>query len=96
MEVVDDFEAFWQHYPRRIGKAYARKAWDKAKNRPPLVEILAAIDRAKRSFQWQRNGGQFIPHPSTWLNQGRWADEHDGGAPDYSDLTEAFVKGGGQ
>lgn len=23
----------------------------------------------------KREGGAYIPHPATWLNQGRWADE---------------------
>ena len=27
------------------------------------------------SAQWQRDNGQYIPHPATWLNQGRWDDE---------------------
>ena len=25
--------------------------------------------------QWNRDNGQFIPHPATWLNQRRWEDE---------------------
>jgi hypothetical protein len=29
----------------------------------------------RQSAQWQRDDGQFIPHPSTWLNGRRWEDE---------------------
>ena len=25
--------------------------------------------------QWKKDGGQFIPHPATWLNQEGWDDE---------------------
>jgi len=25
--------------------------------------------------QWTKDGGQFIPHPATWLRQERWTDE---------------------
>lgn len=70
------FEEFWQHYPRKIGKKSARRAWDKAKvSRELHGRILTAIERDKRSEQWQRDGGQYIPYPATWLNQGRWDDE---------------------
>ena len=24
---------------------------------------------------WQRDKGQYIPNPSTWLNQQRWLDD---------------------
>jgi hypothetical protein len=45
---------------------------------PPdaLVEhILLAIERQKTWDQWTKDSGQFIPHPATWLSQGRWDDE---------------------
>ena len=67
------FDVFWQAYPRKTGKAAARKAFDKAK--PPLDDVLKAIEAQKHSAQWQRDNGQYIPYPATWLNQGRWEDE---------------------
>lgn len=67
------FDVFWQAYPRKTGKAAARKAFDKAK--PPLDVVLKAIEAQKHSAQWQRDNGQYIPYPATWLNQGRWEDE---------------------
>lgn len=76
--VVDDaFEQFWKAYPssRRVGKKAALRAWQKAKDKPPLADILASIALQAKSEQWKKDGGQFIPHPATWLNQGRWADE---------------------
>ena len=38
--------------------------------------LLDAVEAQKRSPQWTRDGGQFIPYPATWLNQRRWEDEH--------------------
>lgn len=67
------FDVFWQAYPRKTGKAAARKAFDKA--RPPLDVVLKAIEAQNHSAQWQRDNGQYIPYPATWLNQGRWEDE---------------------
>ncbi len=70
------FSAFWAIYPKKIGKGAALKAWKKIKPANGLTErITAAVQLALHSEQWQRDGGQFIPNPSTWLNQGRWDDE---------------------
>lgn len=73
------FGEFWAAYPRKIGKDAARKAF--AKRKPDadlLAEMVSAIHVQARSEQWCKDGGQFIPHPSTWLNQGRWDDEVTG------------------
>ena len=37
--------------------------------------MIAAIAEQEKSEQWQKEGGQFVPNPATWLNQGRWDDE---------------------
>lgn len=72
----DGFESFWKEYPRKIGKGAAEKAWKKIKPSKETVEaILTAVSVQKKSDQWQKDGGQFIPHPATWLNQKRWEDE---------------------
>lgn len=72
----DKFDQFWAAYPRKTGKDAARKAFARRKvNDSLLQQMLDAIEAQKRSEQWQKNGGQFIPHPVTWINQGRWEDE---------------------
>jgi len=72
----DGFDQFWSAYPRHVGKAEAKKQFDKLK---PDVELLGkmldAIERQKASSQWQRDDGQYIPYPATWLNKKRWEDE---------------------
>ena len=42
---------------------------------PTVDSVIEAVERQKRSDQWTRDNGQYIPHPATWLNQGRWEDE---------------------
>ena len=37
--------------------------------------MLNAIKIQKQSEQCQKDNGQFIPNPATWLNQKRWEDE---------------------
>ena len=69
------FVQFWRAYPRKVAKPVAMKAFAKAlQGGTSLVTILAALDRHKRSPQWIKDNGQFIPHPATWLNQERWND----------------------
>ena len=69
----DAFERFWSVYPRKVGKQSAKRAFEKVK--VPLETLVTAIERQKCSDQWTRDNGQYIPHPTTWLNQGRWDDE---------------------
>jgi DNA replication protein DnaC len=33
------------------------------------------LEKQKVSTEWLKDGGQFIPHPATWLNGRRWEDE---------------------
>ena len=70
-----DFKTFWNAYPKKVGKKAAIRAWDNARDKPDVAAILAAIAHQRASPQWQRDGGQYIPNPATWLNQGRWDDQ---------------------
>ncbi|MBR7010022.1 MAG: hypothetical protein IKI02_03805 [Oscillospiraceae bacterium] len=78
---AEDFERFWQVYPRKVGKQAARKAFDRVG--VPVERLLAALERQRADPQWRRENGRYIPHPVTWLNQGRWEDE--GSAPTPQD-----------
>ena len=70
------FLAFWNAYPKKVGKQSAEKAYKKiSQSEEQLNIILKAIEKQKRSIQWNKEDGQFIPNPTTWLNQGRWEDE---------------------
>ena len=67
------FETFWSAYPRKEGKQKARAAFEKVT--VPLDVLLTAIESQKRSAQWCKDGGQYIPHAATWLNGKRWEDQ---------------------
>jgi len=69
------FQEFWNAYPRKVGKGAARKAWEKKKSKPSIKVVLKAIEAQKKSDQWKKENGQYIPHPATWINQDRWEDE---------------------
>jgi hypothetical protein len=71
---ADNFDAFWQLYPRRVCKLAAERAW--ARITPTeRIEALRAI-RAHVD-QWLREGREYvhIPHAATWINGKRWLDE---------------------
>jgi hypothetical protein len=79
---VDGFEAFWNAYPRKVAKQAALKAWTRLQPDGSLkAEVQKALARAKRTRQWTRDGGEYIPHPATWLNNRRWEDESGTDAP---------------
>ncbi len=72
------FITFWEAYPKKKSKQQAIKAWQKLSvDDKLLTTMLEAIKLAKTTPQWQKDGGQYIPHPATWLNAGAWEDEHD-------------------
>ena len=73
--VNDTFETFWKAYPRKVGKPNALKAWKSKKLNESIDIILASLERWKASRDWTKDGGQFIPHPATWLNREGWNDE---------------------
>lgn len=83
------FDQFWSAYPRRENKKAALKAWRAtADHRPPIEPLLAALHVFTESDQWVRSDGQFIPHPSTWLNGHRWSEAGDDLDPENSEKKE--------
>ncbi len=75
-DLKESFCKFYSFYPRKIGKSAALKAWLKLNPNDVLIEeIVKALELQKKQPQWRKDNGQYIPHPSTWLNQKRWEDE---------------------
>ena len=70
------FPKFWALYPNKKGKAAAEKVWKKLKVTDDLFTLIAqGLAKQVVCAEWTKDGGQFIPHPSTWLNGKRWEDE---------------------
>lgn len=73
---AEGFERFWSAYPNKKAKDKARHAWEKLKADAALTEvIMAALEKQKKSRQWTKDNGEYIPHPATWLNGRRWEDQ---------------------
>jgi hypothetical protein len=67
------FARFWEAYPNKVGKPKAAEAYAKALRRADAETILAGLERAN-DREWRESLGH-PPHPTTWLNGDRWADE---------------------
>lgn len=73
---ADLFERFWSAYPKKRDKPRARKAWEKLAPDLELCRVMsAALAVQKKSEEWTREKGRFVPYPATWLNGRRWEDE---------------------
>jgi hypothetical protein len=74
--IDERFNTFWKAYPKKVGKGAAEKSFKKYKPDDTLLSaMLKALEVQKRSDQWKKDSGQYIPNPATWLNQMRWEDE---------------------
>lgn len=70
------FDQFWIAYPNKKAKPAALSAWMKlAPSEALFSTIIEAIAAQKLSHDWTKDGGRFVPHPATWINQRRWEDE---------------------
>jgi hypothetical protein len=79
-EDPEGFAEFWTAYPRPDGRKAAVKAWASlAPNGDLQAVILEAVKRQAKSDKWRENGGQYVPHGSTWLNGERWTDGQKSG-----------------
>lgn len=72
---ADGFDEWWNHYPRKVGKAAARRKYEIARRKASADDLLAGL--VAQLPRMQASDPKFIPHPETWLHQGRWEDEVD-------------------
>lgn len=76
--ISEMFEKFWKAYPRKVAKSKAKQSFENVFKRKPdtdFKDVLEGLEKYKKCEQWTKDNGQFIPHPTTWLNQERWNDE---------------------
>lgn len=75
----DDFEDFWEAYPKKEARVAALKEWVELS---PELELMAKMGKAlkvqKKTLKWTKEDGRFVPSPATWLKERRWEDEIGG------------------
>lgn len=73
---VHFFDKFWNAYPRKVKRLSTEKAFIKINpNEELLIIILNSIEKFKKTEEWKKENGKYIPHPASWLNDKRWEDE---------------------
>lgn len=72
------FEQWWVAYPkgqRKRGKPQCWKKWKREKLEAQTEQIIACLAAAKKSRDWRKDKGQYIPGPHPWLNSAPWLTE---------------------
>jgi len=93
----DPFSRFWSAYPKKKAKDAAMKAFAKRKpSEALLANMLLAIEAQKRTDDWKRENGRYIPHPATWLNGGCWEDHADEKANHLGEIVQKCYECGRQ
>lgn len=79
---ADGFTEWWSHYPKKVKKLDAEKAYRAALKRGVTPkELLDGLQRQKAAWKAKGTEPQYIPYPATWLRAGSWEDELDTPAP---------------
>jgi len=78
-EIKEIFCSFWDAYPKKQGKKKCEETWCKKIDSLELAEqvISHVQERAKHDAQWLKDDGQYIPHPTTFINGARWTDKYE-------------------
>jgi hypothetical protein len=69
------FARFWESWPahpRKVAREQCERKWASKGCDVIAEQVLAALEAAKASEAWAKDGGEFIPAPLVWLNQARW------------------------
>ncbi len=101
------FEEFYKKYPKKVKKQDVKKWFRKNQPSNELFSFMMnKLEQFRGSVDWQKDGGSYIPYPSTWLKQKRWEDEeiqktqqnklyNFGNQRDYGDMSFLYANKGG-
>ncbi len=78
-EIIDNtdawFREFWKVYPKHKAKTAAEKSFRRKCNTAEDFDTIMTGLRSVIENEWKNRDPQYIPYPTTWLNQERWNDE---------------------
>jgi DNA-binding transcriptional MocR family regulator len=64
------FEEFWNHYPKKVDKGAAIRAFKKALKTHPATDVIEGAQRYAEDPNLPEK--QYIKNPATWLNAEAW------------------------
>jgi len=71
--LAEEFNQFWEAYPRKVAKGTASKAFAKAFARNPGLKLETLLQSVK-DYATTFTDIRYCAYPATWLNAERWAD----------------------
>ena len=92
-EIDAMFAEFYRAYPRHVGVKTARKAFGKVirSGEATLEQMIEGAIAYAEERRRAGKGPEWIAHPATWINAGRWSDERQ---PAYSAATASAARVG--
>jgi hypothetical protein len=84
LNAAHGFAEFWASWPRgtrKVAKQQCLNKWAKYGCAENATLIIQHVEAMKRSQDWLKDNGAFIPAPLVYLNQRRW----DGEVEDVTD-----------
>jgi hypothetical protein len=66
----NEFDSFWSHYPKKVDKGAAIRAFRKALKTATATEVIEGAKRYAEDPNLPEK--QFIKNPATWLNAEAW------------------------
>lgn len=79
------FDEFYASYPRKISKQSAWREWHRMTGRRGGVDpqrVIAASKRFRDECRAKGTDAKYIPHPASWLRDGRYEDEPSAETPE--------------
>lgn len=71
----ENFLRFWKQYPKKAGKEEAFAAFMRSGAYGLDQQMLLdALREQRKSENWRKESGRFIPKPANWLMDGRWEE----------------------
>ena len=86
------FDKFWAIWPNNRDRKRAIAAFAKINPDDELLQtMLSAVVAQSATAKWLENGGEFIPHATTWLNGARWEDEVKPVCGAFNEQQQKFI-----
>ena len=73
------FERFWDLYPVKIGQEEAWEQWQRLT--PNVQTVCRSLEAWKRTGQWVKENGRYIPRAAKFLEQEYYLQTRAGAAP---------------
>jgi hypothetical protein len=88
-EAIEDYSEeiiqLWQSFPpksrERSSKKKINDEWRKAKNKPPMCEVIAKVKAWGNGEDWKKDNGQYAPGAHLWIKDRKWESDLPEAAP---------------